>query len=227
MSDTATVDRRIPEMPWCRDIDPLNLWRRCARVVWNFLMRSMVPGQTRLLVRDWEIARACGFSLRWVQKALKILTELGVILRYRIYGHIKEAGRVIELLIAPAGWFAQQEKGPRRPKGAKPAAVPVNSSYVPVAATTPEQLETARKAAQPTAEEKKAAEAQAAEKARRAKGIWESLPEETRKAIRTQVERENPTLRHWPAIIEGLCVERALADHGPKGGDSSDQPRAP
>lgn len=219
----ATAASRPPEVPWFRDIDPRHLWKRCARIVWNYLMAHIQRGETKILVRDWEIARWCGYSLRWVRKALKALCELGVIARYRIYGTIREAGRVIEILVAPAGWFAAKEKeakGRRSKAGDKPAG-PVNSSYVPSRPATAEELEAARPR---TKEEQAAVDAREAERSARAKGIWESLSEEQRSQIRGQIEKENPALRHWPAMIQAMCEGRAaeLRD----GGATAD-PRAP
>lgn len=220
---SARAASKIPEAAWFRDIDPWNMWKRCARVVWNYLMRHMKPGQTTILVRDWEIARWCGYTLRWVRKALKALCDLGVIRRFRIYGTIREAGRVIEILIAPAGWFDQEERSERKArKGKSPGkGTPVNSSYVPSRPTTPEELEASRPR---TKEEQQALDARNAEERARAKGIWESLSEDQRRRIQAQVEKENPTIKHWPTMVLAFCISRAVELYGP---EATADPRAP
>jgi DNA-binding Lrp family transcriptional regulator len=118
-------------------------WPWAARRMWKILQRmSRKLKSTRFTVTDWMLAEMCGWGLRWVQKALKLLQDMGVITRYYVYGRIGEAGRVVEIVINLAAKAEPKRAAKAEPASRQPAATsPVAST--PLAEPDPQDDEPA------------------------------------------------------------------------------------
>ena len=178
---------------------------QCVQRLWEYLKNITHGGATKFKMRDWELAEALGVGRRCVQKALRLAEKLGLIRRYREYGH--DGGRVIEIMINLA---TPKPKAKPRPK-AKAPTVPLS---------TPEQTAAAK------AKAKAQDEAQdQLDQAREAKlrDAWDQLTESEREAIRAKVKAENPTLARWDKVILPLCLTALEAQAGATVGTTGDR----
>jgi hypothetical protein len=179
-------------------------WPQCVQRLWEYLKNLTHGGATKFKMRDWELAQALGVGRRCVQKALHLAQKLGLIDRYRDYGH--NGGRVIEILINLAA---------PKPRGARPRLKPRDKARTPKAAqTTPEQI-AAEKAAATARGQTQAQQDQAREA--KLRDAWQQLSEPQRAAIRAKVKAENPGLQRWENLIEPLCLLELEAMAGPPG----------
>lgn len=184
----ATTPLAIPiAIPWFK-APSIEFWRlpQAVQRLWEYLKNITHGGATRFKMKNWELAQALGVGTRCVQKALKLAEALGLIRRYREYGH--DGGRVIEIIID----LAKPKPKPRpRAKDPKPNQA------------TPEQIAAAK--AQEQAKEQEQAQQEQAREAR-LRAAWELLTDTQRDAIRARVKAENPGLARWDYLIEPLCL---------------------
>jgi hypothetical protein len=176
-------------IPWFK-APSIEFWRfpQAVQRLWEYLKNITHGGAHRFKIKDWELAIALGVGTRCVQKALKLAEALGLIRRYREYGH--DGGRVIEIIIDLAAPKPRAKPKPRD-KGPKPAQA------------TPEQIAAAK--AQERANEQATAQ-QDQDREAKLRAAWEQLTDSQRDAIRAQVKAENPGLGRWGNLIEPLCL---------------------
>ena len=175
-------------IPWFK-APSIQFWSfpQCVQRLWEYFRNIIHGGATKFKMCDWELAEALGVGVRCVQKALKLAEDLGLIRRYREYGH--DGGRVIEIMIDLAKPKPRAKPTPRAKASKEPQPTPEQAAAKADAqarATTQAQDEQAREA--------------------RLRDAWEQLTEAQREAIRAQVKAENPTLVRWDYIIENLCL---------------------
>jgi hypothetical protein len=157
---------------------------QCVQRLWEYLKNITHGGATTFKMRDWELAQALGVGRRCVQKALRLAEQLGLIRRYREYGH--DGGRVIEIILNLA---APKPRAKPKPKVKAPKPT----------LTTPQQIAAAKAQDQAQVQQDRAREAQL-------RAAWDQLTETQRDAIRAKVKADNPRLASWDNVIENLCL---------------------
>ena len=172
----ATTPLVIPiAIPWFK-APSIEFWSlpQAVQRLWEFLKNITHGGANKFKMKDWELALALNVGTRCVQKALKLAEALGLIRRYREYGH--HGGRVIEIIIDLA-----------KPKS-KPKPRPTAKEPKPTQAT-PEQTAAAK--AQERAKEQVQAQ-QDQDREARLRAAWEQLTDSQRDAIRATGQGREP-----------------------------------
>jgi hypothetical protein len=182
--DATPLDIPIA-FPWFK-APAIAFWSlpQCVQRLWEYLKNITHGGATKFKMRDWELAQALGVGRRCVQKALRLAEQLGLIRRYRAYGH--DGGRVIEIVLNLA-----KPKPRAKPKPSAKAPKPTHATPGPIAA--------AKAQVEDQDQQDRAREAEL-------RASWDQLTDTQRDAIRAQVKAENPTLARWHNLIDNLCL---------------------